>query len=70
MINKIRPFIEARGLSVYRFQKDTGVSPKTAYDLCNDPTQLPGSNVISKICDAYRVQPNEILEWVDPGFSD
>ncbi len=35
-----------------------------AYDLYNNPDQLPSSAVLSKICDAYEVQPGELLEWV------
>lgn len=66
MKNRIREFLAERGLSVYRFQKDTGISPTTAYALSNTPNQLPSSTVLTKICDAYQVQPNEILMWVPP----
>uniref|UniRef100_UPI001D01A7DC helix-turn-helix domain-containing protein n=1 Tax=Nostoc sp. MG11 TaxID=2721166 RepID=UPI001D01A7DC len=37
---------------------------RTAYDLYNNPDQLPSSTVLSKICDTYEVQPGEVLEWV------
>ncbi len=66
MKNKIREFIDARGLSVYRFRQEVGVAQKTAYDLCNNPDQLPSSTVLKKICDTYEVQPGEILAWVKP----
>ena len=62
--NRIREFIDERGLSVYRFRQEVGVAQKTAYDLCNNPDQLPSSTVLKKICDTYEVQPNEILVWV------
>jgi DNA-binding Xre family transcriptional regulator len=62
--NKIREFLEARGITPYRFRADVGIAPKTAYDLTNNPDQLPSSTVLSKICDAYEVQPNDVLEWV------
>jgi len=64
--NRIKEFLDARGLSVYRCQKEVGIAQRTAYDLSNNPSQLPSSTVLSKICDAYRVQPNEILVWVPP----
>jgi DNA-binding Xre family transcriptional regulator len=64
--NKIKQFLESRKITVYRFRLDTGIAQRTAYDLCNDPDQLPGSNVLSKICDTYRIQPNEVLEWIPP----
>ena len=62
--NRIKEFVDSRGMSVYRFRADTGISQKTAYDLYNNPFQLPNSSVLTKICDTYRVQPNEILIWL------
>jgi DNA-binding Xre family transcriptional regulator len=61
--NRIKEFIDERGITVYRFRADCDIAQKTAYDLVNNPNQLPGSNVLSKICDTYKVQPNEILVW-------
>lgn len=66
MINKIKPFLQSKGITPYRFQRDVAIAQRTAYDLYNNPTQLPSSNVLSKICDAYRIQPGEIIEWIDP----
>ncbi len=66
MKNRVKAFLEERGLSVYRFQKDTGIAPSTAYNLAGRPEQLPSSTVLSKICDTYEVQPNEILVWIPP----
>ena len=65
VINKVKPFLDERGITPYRFQKDVGIAVRTAYDLYNLCTQLPSSSVLSKICDTYRVQPGEILEWVE-----
>jgi DNA-binding Xre family transcriptional regulator len=62
--NKIKEFIESKGISVYKFRKDTGIAQRTAYDLYHDPWQLPNSNVMTKICDSYQVQPSEIIEWI------
>lgn len=44
--------------------KDTGVAQRTAYDLCNNPLQLPSPDVLRKICNTYQIQPGEILEWI------
>ena len=66
MKNKLKSLLESREVSVYRFQRDVGIAQRTAYDLVNNPDQLPSSTVLSKICDAYRIQPNEILEWISP----
>lgn len=62
--NKIKSFLASRGISVYRFQKDVGIAQRTAYDLHNNPEQLPSSVVLGKICDTYEVQPGDLLEWV------
>lgn len=65
MKNKIREFLETRGITPYRFGKDVEISQTTAYALVNNPDQLPSSTVLSKICDTYKVQPNEVLEWME-----
>lgn len=62
--NKVKQFLDARGITPYQFERQVGIAHRTAYDLYNNPNQLPSSTVLSKICDAYRVQPGEILEWV------
>ena len=64
MKNKIKEFCDGRGMTPYRFYKNVGLAPKTGYDLYNNPCQLPSSTVLSKICDFFCVQPNDILEWV------
>jgi DNA-binding Xre family transcriptional regulator len=66
VINKIKPFLLPKEITPYRFQRDVGIATRTAYDLYNNPAQLPSSTVLSKICDAYRIQPGEIIEWIDP----
>jgi DNA-binding Xre family transcriptional regulator len=65
VINKIRQFLDERGVTPYRFQKAVGIATGTAYALYNNPDQLPSSTVLSKICDTYKVQPGELLEWIE-----
>jgi hypothetical protein len=62
--NKLKQFLDSEGITPYRFKLDVGIAQKTAYDLYNNPGQLPSSTVLSKICDAYQIQPCKILEWV------
>lgn len=66
VINKVQKFINSKNISKYKFMKDTGVAQRTAYDLCNNPMQLPSPDVLRKICNTYRIQPSEILEWIPP----
>jgi DNA-binding Xre family transcriptional regulator len=61
--NTIRAFLDERGITPYRFYKDVGIAPRTAYDLCNNPDQLPASTVLAKICDTYEIQPGDLLVW-------
>lgn len=62
--NKIKQFVDSKQISVYQFRKDTNIAQRTAYDLYNNPDQLPNATVLRKICDSYEIQPNEILEWI------
>lgn len=64
--NKLKEFVEKKGISIYQFWQEAGISRTTAYSLSGDPKQLPNSSVLHKICDRYRIQPSEILEWIPP----
>lgn len=59
--NRIKSLVDARGDTRYKFWKRTGVSQNTAYNLYNDPTQIPVAEVMNRICDAYGVQPGDFL---------
>ncbi|MFM7448533.1 MAG: helix-turn-helix domain-containing protein [Leptolyngbyaceae cyanobacterium] len=65
MRNKVKAFLESRGLTAYQFIKETGIAPATGYKLAKDPDHLPGIRVLEAICDKYQVQPNEIIEWTE-----
>jgi DNA-binding Xre family transcriptional regulator len=65
MRNKIKQFVDSRGITVYRFREMTGISNKTAYDLVNKPKQYPSREVMQKICSTFKVQPGELIEWVE-----
>jgi DNA-binding Xre family transcriptional regulator len=65
--NTLAQFIEARGITPYRFWKDTGVSQPTAYRLCRNQKDIPTGDVMDAICRAYNLQPGDFLEYVpDP----
>uniref|UniRef100_A0A0C1RDV1 DNA-binding protein n=2 Tax=Tolypothrix TaxID=111782 RepID=A0A0C1RDV1_9CYAN len=64
--NKIKHFIDSRAITRYQFTKDTGLSATTAYALYDNPWQVPHVTAMNKICDTYRVQPCELIEWVAP----
>lgn len=62
--NRLKEFIKERQISTYRFWKDTGLSRPTAYRACKDSDYPLAGEVLDKICDAYKIQPGEILYWV------
>jgi DNA-binding Xre family transcriptional regulator len=64
--NKIKDFLDTKGITAYKFKQDVDIAQRTAYDLYNNANQLPSSTVLSKICDTYRVQPNEVIMWIPP----
>lgn len=61
--NKIKEFVDELGISVYEFRKRTGIAQRTAYDLYNNPSQIPNATVLKKICDTFEIQPGTILIW-------
>ncbi|NJR71151.1 MAG: helix-turn-helix transcriptional regulator [Synechococcales cyanobacterium CRU_2_2] len=61
--NTIRALLERRGITAYRFQLDTGLALRTAYDLFNDPSRIPSGAAMNKICAAYGIQPGAFLAW-------
>ena len=64
--NTLKEFLEAKQMSRYEFAKVTGVSQTTVYFLYDNPDSLPQSSVLNKICDYFRIQPNEIIIWIAP----
>ena len=64
VINTIREFVESRGITVYRFGKETGIAQATAYRLYNNSDEIPRGDVLNAICKTYKIQPGEILRWI------
>ncbi len=61
--NRVKEFLEARGISAYQFIKDTGISESTGYELARNPSHLPSMASVGRICDAYEIQVSEIVVW-------
>lgn len=64
MQNKIKSYLDAHGITPYKFKQDTGISLQTAYGLYNNPQRIPRLPVLDKICETYRIQPGEIIEKI------
>ncbi len=62
--NTIRRFIEEKlKITRYEFSERTGLSKTTVYNLYDNPEQIPNRLALNKICDCYKIQPCELLEW-------
>jgi len=62
MRNKIKPFLESRGLTVADMVRDVRIGVSTGYKLAKNPGLLPGPKVLAKLCDYYQVQPGDLIE--------
>lgn len=63
--NRVKQFLKERGLTAYRFIKDTRIAPTTGYKLAKDANHLPSITVLEAICDRYEVQPTAFIYWTD-----
>ncbi|TBR56505.1 DNA-binding protein [Westiellopsis prolifica IICB1] len=62
--NTIRRFIDEKlKITRYEFSERTGLSKTTVYNLYDNPEQIPNRLALNKICDCYKIQPCELLEW-------
>ncbi|WP_199338589.1 helix-turn-helix transcriptional regulator [Anabaena sp. FACHB-83] len=64
MRNRIKEFVDSRGISVYQFWHETGISRTTAYNLYNNSAQYPARDVMDAICTRYGIQPDILLKWI------
>lgn len=63
MYNTIKEFCDKRGITPYALGKKSGVSCQTVYRLTGDPLYLPSMPVVEKICEAFGVQPSELIKY-------
>jgi DNA-binding Xre family transcriptional regulator len=71
--NRIKEFLDNRGMTAYQFWRAIGVAQTTAYRIYNDPTTIPKPHVLDAICKAFPgTQPGDLLEYVpdDIGNAD
>jgi hypothetical protein len=72
MLNRIKDFLDNRPDPIsgadqttpYRFWQETGLGRDTAYRMYNDPTYIPSSSALNKICSTYGLQPGDFLHWI------
>jgi DNA-binding Xre family transcriptional regulator len=68
--NRVSELLQERGLSVYRFWKDSGIARNTAYRLASDPDHYPEKSVLHAICQTLGVTPGEVLIYTPENQGD
>ena len=64
MRNNIKQLVDKQKISRYKFWKQTGLNRETAYRLYDDPTYIPGAEVMEKIAIAYGWQPGMYVFYI------
>jgi len=62
--NNIKSLIDQRGITRYRFWKDTGLNRETAYRLYDDPYYIPGADIMDRIAKKYGWQPGMYIFYL------
>ncbi len=63
MKNKLKQFVEKRGITAYKLSKQTGLPLNTVYRLVNNPSQVPSGEVMDAILNQYSdASVGELLE--------
>jgi hypothetical protein len=62
--NDIKSLIDRQNLTRYKFWKETGLNRETAYRLYDDPSYIPGAEVMNKIARTYGWQPGSYLFYI------
>lgn len=61
--NKLKQFVEKRGITAYKLSKQTGLPLNTVYRLVNNPSQVPSGEVMDAILNQYSdASVGELLE--------
>ena len=65
----MKRLIDQRGITPYRFWKDTGLHKATAYRLYDDSAYIPGREVMETIAKVYGWQPGWYISYVPDEIS-
>ncbi len=64
MLNRVKEFAEARGLTAYALWKATTLSEPTVYRLYKDPSLVPSGKVLEGFAEAFPdTCPNDWLRF-------
>ena len=61
IVCKLAEILNKKGWSIYRLQKESGVSYPTLLGLYHNRSRMYRADVLDKLCRSLRCQPGEIL---------
>lgn len=63
---KIAELLKRRGWTAYRLAQETGLTVPAVYRLAKQNAQMGRveGNTLDRLCEAFRVQPGELLEHI------
>jgi hypothetical protein len=64
IINDIKSLVDRQKITRYRFWKETGFNRETAYRLYDDPTYIPGKEIMDRIAKVYGWPPGAYIFYV------
>ncbi len=62
--NDLKRLLDRRGITRYRFWQDTKLNRETAYKLIDDPSYIPGKDVMEKIAKIYGWTPAQYIDYL------
>ena len=65
IVNRIGEAVRAQELNIKQFAEKADLAYNTAHDLYTGRVTRIGLEVLDRVCRVLKVQPGELLVWVD-----
>ncbi|HEX2913078.1 MAG TPA: helix-turn-helix transcriptional regulator [Chloroflexia bacterium] len=65
IVNRIGEAARLQDLNIKNFAERAGLAYNTAHDLYTGRVSRIGLDVLDKVCRVLKMQPGELLVWVD-----
>lgn len=68
ILNRIQTFLDEQNITCSSFALNTGLNESLVYRLYSDPSYIPNAQILDRICSAYKIQPDLVLDWMPDLF--
>ncbi len=65
IVNLIGEAVQRQGLNIKQFSDKADIAYNTAHDLYTGRVSRIGLDVLDRVCRVLKVQPGELLVWVE-----